>query len=289
VSRSLARPEFRNGKSSKNGSAKPAVGTSGLIDAQADAKSPAWPAPYPPAVPVAAFRPRPCWYAWGKQAADVALAVMLLVLTAPLLLLAAVLVKATSRGPVLYSQVRLGLYGRPFTLYKVRTMAHQCESLTGIRWSKPGDPRVSPVGRFLRRAHLDELPQLWNVIRGEMSLVGPRPERPEFVPQLEQVIPRYRDRLLIRPGLTGLAQVQLPADTDLASVAVKLAYDLYYVRHVNGGLDMRLLMATALKIVGIPFGGLRLTLCLPPREMIVDTYWASLPARPKGKRPLVKI
>jgi lipopolysaccharide/colanic/teichoic acid biosynthesis glycosyltransferase len=226
-------------------------------------------------------------YASCKRAADLTLAVLLLVLTAPLLFLAAALVKLTSRGPVLYSQVRLGLNGRPFTLYKVRTMAHQCESLTGIRWSTPGDPRVTPVGRFLRRAHLDELPQLWNIIRGEMSLVGPRPERPEFVPQLELVIPRYRDRLLVRPGLTGLAQVQLAPDTDLASVAVKLAYDLYYVRRVDGWLDLRLLVGTALKIVGIPFGGLRRILHLPPRETIVDTYWASLPAPPKMKQPLV--
>jgi lipopolysaccharide/colanic/teichoic acid biosynthesis glycosyltransferase len=215
------------------------------------------------------------------------MAVVLLVLTAPLLLFTAVLVKLTSRGPVLYSQVRLGLNGRPFTLFKVRTMAHQCESLTGIRWSTPGDPRVTPVGRFLRRAHLDELPQLWNVIRGEMSLVGPRPERPEFVPQLEQVIPRYRDRLLVRPGVTGLAQVQLPPDTDLASVAVKLAYDLYYVRRVGGWLDLRLLLGTALKIVSVPFVGLRALLRLPPRETIVDAYWASLPAHPEVKQRFV--
>ncbi len=215
------------------------------------------------------------------------MAVMLLVLTAPLLLFAAVLVKLTSRGPVLYSQVRLGLHSRPFTLYKVRTMTHQCESFTGVQWSTPGDPRVTPVGRFLRRTHLDELPQLWNVIRGEMSLVGPRPERPEFFPQLEQVIPRYRDRLLVRPGVTGLAQVQLPPDTDLASVAVKLAFDLYYVRRVGGWLDIRLLVGTALKIVGVPFGGLRVLLWLPPREIIVDAYWASLPARPGIKQRLV--
>lgn len=287
MSRTFARSEFRNGKTAKNGSPRPAASASGLLHKEADGKSPAWPAPPPPASAAAGFRPATDWYASWKRAADLSLAVALLVMTAPLLLFAAVLVKLTSRGPILYSQVRLGQDGLPFILYKVRTMAHQCESLTGIQWSTPGDPRVTPVGRFLRRAHLDELPQLWNVIRGEMSLIGPRPERPEFVPQLEQVIPRYRDRLLVRPGLTGLAQVQLPPDSDLASVAVKLAYDLYYVRRVDAWLDIRLLAGTALKIVGVPFGGLRLALSLPPRETIVDAYWASLLARPGAKQRLL--
>ena len=106
--------------------------------------------------------------------------------------------------------MRLGKNGRPFRLHKIRTMRHDCEKATGPRWAVPGDPRITPLGRFLRQTHLDELPQLWNVLRGEMSLVGPRPERPEFVPDLEQAIPHYRDRLLVRPGVTGLAQVQLP-------------------------------------------------------------------------------
>ena len=130
--------------------------------------------------------------------------------------------------------------GRPFTLFKIRTMAHDCEKASGARWSTPGDPRITRVGAFLRKTHLDELPQLWNVLRGDMSLVGPRPERPEFTPLLEQVVPHYRDRLAVRPGVTGLAQVQLPADTDLDSVRRKLAYDLYYIRHLNGWLDLRL-------------------------------------------------
>src|SRR5439155_12868491 len=120
-------------------------------------------------------------------------------------LLSMLLVKLTSRGPALYTQTRLGRNGRPFTIYKLRTMQHRCESLTGARWSTPGDPRITPVGRFLRKTHLDELPQLWNVLRGDMALVGPRPERPEFVPQLEQAVPHYRDRLLVRPGVSGLA------------------------------------------------------------------------------------
>ena len=138
--------------------------------------------------------------------------------------------KLTSRGPALYLQLRMGRNGKPFPIYKIRTMHYQCEKKSGAQWSTPGDSRILPLGRWLRRMHIDELPQLWNVIRGDMSLIGPRPERPEFVPQLEQAIAHYGQRLLLRPGVTGLAQVQLPADTDLNSVRTKLAYDLYYLR-----------------------------------------------------------
>src|SRR3954471_12705663 len=144
-----------------------------------------------------------------KRAVEFTAALALLALTAPLLLLAALLIKLTSRGPAFYTQTRVGLGGRPFTIYKLRTMIHKAESLTGPRWSLPGDPRVTRFGQFLRLTHLDELPQLWNVLRGDMSLIGPRPERPEFVPELEQALPGYRKRLAVRPGVTGLAQVQL--------------------------------------------------------------------------------
>ena len=140
-----------------------------------------------------------------------------------------------------------------FTIYKIRTMIHNCESKSGACWSTAGDPRITLVGRFLRRTHLDELPQLWNVLRGDMSLVGPRPERPEFVPQLAEAIAGYRERLLVRPGVTGLAQVQLPADTDLTSVRRKLAFDLYYIENASLLLDLRLIMATAFHAVGVPF------------------------------------
>ena len=117
------------------------------------------------------------------------------IVTSPLLLLTMVVVKLLSRGPALYVQLRTGRSGRPFALYKIRSMHHQCEKNSGVQWSVPGDKRVFPLGRWLRRLHLDELPQLWNVIRGDMSLIGPRPERPEFVPQLEQAIRHYRQRL----------------------------------------------------------------------------------------------
>jgi lipopolysaccharide/colanic/teichoic acid biosynthesis glycosyltransferase len=208
----------------------------------------------------------PGWYPALKGAADVAAALVLLVLSAPVMLLSGLLVKLTSRGPVLYTQTRLGRDGRPYTIYKIRTMTHNCESATGACWSTTGDPRITPVGRFLRDTHLDELPQLWNVLRGDMSLVGPRPERPEFVPRLEQAIPRYRQRLLVRPGVTGLAQIQLPADTDVASVRRKLAYDLHYVQVVSFWLDVRIVFGTGLKVLGVRSGMIRKVCWLPSPE-----------------------
>jgi lipopolysaccharide/colanic/teichoic acid biosynthesis glycosyltransferase len=206
----------------------------------------------------------PTVYLVLKRAADFFLAFLILVLTAPLLGLVSLLVKLTSRGPILYTQTRLGLRGRPFTIYKIRTMVNDCEKVSGPRWAAlKGDPRTTLVGRFLRRTHIDELPQLWNVLCGDMSLIGPRPERPEFVPQLEQVIPHYRERLLVRPGMTGLAQVQLPGDTDLASVRRKLAYDLYYVQRIGFLLDLKLLLATACYIAKIPLSVTRWLSRLP--------------------------
>jgi lipopolysaccharide/colanic/teichoic acid biosynthesis glycosyltransferase len=193
------------------------------------------------------------WYVPCKTALDFVAAAVLLVVAAPVVGLAALLVKLTSRGPAFYTQTRVGRNGRLFTIYKVRTMIHKCESLTGPRWSMPGDPRVTRLGNFLRVTHLDELPQLVNVLRGDMSLIGPRPERPEFVPELERALPRYRERLAVLPGVTGLAQVRLPADTDLGSVRTKLAYDLYYIRHLSPMLDLRILLCTSLYAVGVPF------------------------------------
>jgi lipopolysaccharide/colanic/teichoic acid biosynthesis glycosyltransferase len=224
-------------------------------------------------------------YGACKRGADFLAALVLLVLTAPLVLLSMLLIRLTSRGPALYTQTRVGRGGVPFTIYKLRTMVHRCESLTGALWSAPGDPRVTPLGRILRRTHLDELPQLWNVLRGDMSLVGPRPERPEFVPQLEQAIPHYRARLAVRPGVTGLAQVQLPPDTDLDSVRIKLAYDLYYAAHVGFWLDLCIGLATAFKMVGVPFRVLRRLFRFPERGRVEEAYRALGPAtRTAAKR-----
>lgn len=196
----------------------------------------------------------------------------MLVLAAPIILVAAVLVKLTSRGPAFYTQTRLGLDGREYTIYKLRSMFHNCERQSGACWSTAGDPRITLVGRWLRRLHIDELPQLWNVLRGDMSLVGPRPERPEFIPHLEEALPLYRLRRAVRPGVTGLAQVQLPPDTDLESVRRKLAYDLYYVYHGNTWLDLQLLAATAIHVVGVPYSLIGKFLFLPSNETVEQTY-----------------
>jgi lipopolysaccharide/colanic/teichoic acid biosynthesis glycosyltransferase len=206
-----------------------------------------------------------------RAATESACALLFLILAIPVLLVAFALIKLTSRGPFLYRQTRLGKNGRPYALYKLRTMVNDSEK-DGACWSLPGDPRVTPVGRFLRRTHLDELPQLWNVLRGDMSLIGPRPERPEFVAKLELCIAHYRSRLLVRPGVTGLAQVQLPADSDLDSVRIKLAYDIWYMRHQSFGLNLRIIIATVLKLVGCRFSLLRALLRFPLREAVEKAY-----------------
>ena len=203
------------------------------------------------------------WRERAKFALDYVGALVLLLLTAPIFLLAAIAVKLTSRGPVIYSQTRTGKDGKPFTVFKIRTMTHNCESQTGAVWACPGDPRITLVGRLLRRTHIDELPQLWNILRGEMSLVGPRPERPEFVGSLEQAFPDYRRRLELKPGLSGLAQMQLPPDTDLESVGRKLVYDLYYVDRRTLWLDIRIILCTVCKVLHFPLAVPRMILQLP--------------------------
>lgn len=229
--------------------------------AQADLEAPLSTQPHPVVLRlrrerVPAARPPvlspPAWYLGVKLVLDFLLAALLCVPALPVVLLAALAVKLTSRGPVFYTQTRVGRHGRLFAIIKIRTMIHNCESLTGPRWSMPGDPRITPVGWFLRKSHLDELPQLLNVLRGEMSLIGPRPERPEFVPELERSLPAYRLRLLVRPGVTGLAQVQLPPDTDVDSVRKKLMHDLYYIQNIGFWLDFRLLLSTGFYALGVP-------------------------------------
>ncbi len=207
-----------------------------------------------------------------KSSSDVVVAGILMVLTAPLILSAWALVRLTSRGPGFYSQIRLGLGGRHFRIYKLRSMYHDCERETGPRWSTRGDSRVTPLGRFLRSTHIDELPQLLNILCGDMSLVGPRPERPEIAAQLEHALPCYRERLQIRPGVTGLAQVQLPPDTDLDSVRRKLACDLYYIRTYTPWLDLRIVLGTALGILGTPVGITRALLCIPNGDVVERAY-----------------
>ena len=216
------------------------------------------------------------WTCW-KRPFDCVLAALLLVAVAPVILFVALLVKLTSRGPVFYTQMRVGQDGRLYRLHKIRTMRHNCERETGPRWATQADPRVTRLGRVLRPLHLDELPQIWNVLRGEMSLVGPRPERPEFVAQLEVLLPCYRNRQAVRPGLTGLAQLQLPPDSDLNSVRRKLAYDLYYVHRVSLLLDLRILLSTGFHLAHVPFRITRKLLKVPSGRF-VEWFYESLEA-----------
>jgi len=239
----------------------------------------------PPVAPAEAPRAPelavPRGYESAKVVLDFLCALLLLILTAPLIMLAMILIKLNSRGPAIYSQTRIGKNGQPFTIYKLRSMTHECESLTGAEWSKPGDARVTTVGRWLRKTHIDELPQLWNVLRGDMSLIGPRPERPEFVPSLEAAIHLYGERLQIRPGVTGFAQVQLPPDVDMESVRIKLAYDLHYVQHMSLVFDVLIYLATIGKIVGLSAQAIR-TLCRFPLREAVDGAYQKL-AQPTAK------
>lgn len=163
----------------------------------------------------------------------------------------AVAVKLDSPGPVFYSQERTGLRGRGFRVWKFRSMVAEAEADGQARWAKPGDPRVTRVGRFLRSTRLDELPQMLNVLRGEMSLVGPRPERPAFVAALEQQIPFYRARLLVKPGITGWAQIKYRYGSSAQDALVKLQYDLYYVKHRSLMLDALILAKTVGVMLGL--------------------------------------
>lgn len=185
-----------------------------------------------------------------KTVADFLAACVLMVVAVPIIAVLAILVKRASPGPVFYSQARLGLHGRPFRIWKLRTMFHNCEWATGPVWSCKNDDRVTRIGRVLRDTHLDELPQLWNVLRGEMSLVGPRPERVEIARRIEAKVPEFGLRVLVKPGLTGLAQLQLPPDVDISNIPHKLARDLLYVQHQGPMLDLRILISTAFHFVG---------------------------------------
>ena len=178
-----------------------------------------------------------------KRLGDLLVAALLLVLSAPVMALAAVLIKLEDGGPVVFSQIRTGIYGESFRLSKLRSMRTDAER-HGARWASRGDPRITRVGYWLRRLRIDELPQLWNVIKGDMSLIGPRPERPEFEDELEAKIPHYRVRHWIRPGLSGWAQVCHPYGASVDDSRSKLSYDLYYLRNFSLPLDLLILLKT---------------------------------------------
>lgn len=193
------------------------------------------------------FRKR---YAEFKRAIDILFALPGVVIATPVTLFLALLVKLTSRGPAFYLQERVGKDGRVFKIIKLRTMVADAEAATGPVWAKENDPRETRLGRFLRRTHLDELPQFWNVLKGDMSLIGPRPERPVFVEKFRQEIPGYTIRLSVRPGITGWAQINHPYDRTLDDVRRKLDYDREYIRMMGWGIDLRIMAATAARMLG---------------------------------------
>jgi lipopolysaccharide/colanic/teichoic acid biosynthesis glycosyltransferase len=203
-----------------------------------------------PKDPIPQEFPRRPLYRGLKLVVEWLLSLLLVVMVAPILLVLGVIVKLTSPGPAFYVQSRLGFRGHTFKIIKLRTMRHNCEVISGPVWSQPGDARVTPFGRILRSTHLDELPQLFNVLLGHMSLVGPRPERPEIAEKIVKVLPEFHWRLLVRPGVTGLAQMRLPADSDLEGVRLKLAHDLYYVRNISFLVDLRVAFSTAFYFLG---------------------------------------
>jgi lipopolysaccharide/colanic/teichoic acid biosynthesis glycosyltransferase len=177
-------------------------------------------------------------------------AAILLIPAAPVLLLLVIIVRLGSPGAGIYRQIRVGRHGKTFTIYKIRTMRNDAEKKSGPTWATVNDSRLTGIGKFIRSIHLDELPQLLNVVKGDMALVGPRPERPEFTQLLARDVDGYLDRLAVRPGVTGLAQINLPPDVDLDSVRRKLVLDLEYIRIASPGLDFRMMCWTALRLFG---------------------------------------
>jgi sugar transferase (PEP-CTERM system associated) len=179
-----------------------------------------------------------------QRLSNMFVAIVGLVLGAPIILLTALAVRLSSPGPILYRQVRVGLGDKLFTVYKFRSMRVDAEAGTGAVWAQKDDPRVTPVGRVIRRIRFDELPQLYNVLKGEMSIVGPRPERPEFVRALSEQIPYYRQRHCVRPGITGWAQINYKYGDTLQDTITKLEYDLYYIKNMSMALDNYIIFHT---------------------------------------------
>ena len=184
----------------------------------------------------------------AKEVVDIVIGTIALILALPVLALCAVIVKLSGRGPIIYTQLRVGQYGQLFRIYKLRTMYAGAESASGAVWAKDDDPRVIPTCRWMRRSHMDELPQLINVIKGEMSLVGPRPERPEILAGLEKAYPDVRKRLVVRPGITGLAQIRNGYDTSIDAFRHKLEADLEYIERRKWATELRIMAATFSKL-----------------------------------------
>lgn len=188
---------------------------------------------------------------WGKRAFDIAAALALLIFLAPLLIVTAIAIRLDSKGPALYRQRRIGYGGREFHIFKFRSMRLDAEK-DGACWAAVSDKRITRVGRFIRRTRIDEIPQAINILRGEMSFVGPRPERPEFVRLLEREIPHYHERHLVKPGITGWAQVKHEYTASVEGARDKLTYDLFYIKHFSLLLDFLIvLMTVRVALLGI--------------------------------------
>lgn len=188
--------------------------------------------------------PMPAWEQSTKRLIDIVVSLAVLLVGLPVWVTIAVLIRTTSQGPAIYRQYRVGQHGRRFTMYKFRTMRRDAEADTGPIWAQMNDPRYTPLGRWLRRTRLDEVPQFWNVLTGDMSLVGPRPERPYFVEKLSEEIPLYNRRHRVKPGITGWAQVKWKYDSSLEDVRQKVKYDLFYIENVNLRMDFKILFRT---------------------------------------------
>ena len=181
---------------------------------------------------------------WAKRLFDIIASFILLLLTAPVILIFALLVKLDSKGPAFYRQERVGLFGQPFQIIKLRSMRTDAEVAAGAVWAEKDDPRITRVGRFIRKVRIDELPQAWSVLKGEMSFVGPRPERPEFIAELEEQIRYYAERHMVKPGITGWAQINYPYGATIDDARQKLEYDLYYAKNYTPFLDLLILVQT---------------------------------------------
>lgn len=180
----------------------------------------------------------------GKRLFDIVASLIVLVIGLPLALIAALAVKLDSNGPVLYRQPRVGLFGEPYNILKIRSMRTDAEAAGKAVWAAENDPRITRVGHIIRKLRIDELPQLWCVLKGEMSFVGPRPERPSFVDELERQLPYYAERHMVKPGLTGWAQINYPYGASVEDARVKLEYDLYYAKNYSPFLDLLILLQT---------------------------------------------
>ena len=189
----------------------------------------------------------------AKRAFDIVASLTLLILTSPIVMVTAVAIKIDSRGPAFYRQRRVGLYNQNFDIVKLRSMRQDAEAGDRAVWAAEADPRVTRIGRLIRKVRIDELPQTWTVLKGEMSFVGPRPERPQFVEQLEEQLPYYAERHMVKPGITGWAQINYPYGASVEDARHKLEYDLYYAKNYSPFLDLLILLQT-LRVVLWPSG-----------------------------------